>query len=371
MALTTSEKLAHRDNGGQIVYKCSGYLAGVTYQADAMPLLGMNLVEDMHFETRGQVDIRLAGKIPASPYSADYVTITAEYVAIGGAVVDTEALGRYYVRNQKYDDLSDTTILRLFTADCFLTDEKFLKDDHNGSGWTYKSWIEFIITRGGISGVSLTPIYETSIPETAMPVDARRGLFGTSYATHVDNLLQRFDAKYYVNRNGQGVIAPRKESGVSNVISSTYINPGAKRLVKDISIEADRERWYNEVALRYWWSNGDTSYQVFGCARVASGDMHSSNAGNKQYIEEISGGPTLAEAQAAAVNMLKALTRRAELLLIKAVGMPWIKVGDRLTYDGRTWLIAKIQMDLITDEIDIQAELYTDPAPVESFTPQW
>lgn len=357
-----------RSNNQRIDVVPAGTLCGVQRGLGDLDVVGFNPVLDQHHQTWGQLDVRLAGKYDSTEPEDKLLVYVIAYED-DGAVATNDYLGQYYVRNVMYSEADDTTVLRMFTAESFVVDHQFSIDDAwTGTTVTLESWIRRLLDDAlpmaySLSGTAL-------ISGKNVLADQQRGLIGNSFMTHIDNLLRPLNLRLAAHPTGALVISDRAAAGPYSLPASA-LEDGPGKLLQDAVVETDRERTYNAVTLRYWWDNGTTSQTIDAFARVwgSSSDNSPERAGFKIYTEEISGGTSQAEANEAAKKTLQALLRREELLKMKLVLCPWVKPGDRLTWDGHDWEISKVQHDIVSDVTNIQAESLAPPPAVVNYTP--
>lgn len=367
--MTFTSWAAWRSNNQRIEVELLGTLCGVQLDLGDLNLVGFNQVLDQHHQTWGQLDLRLAGRYDnTEPEDALDVYVIA--YEDDGAIATLESTGRYWVRNAMYSEADDTTVLRVFTRECFVVDHQFSIDDAwTGTTVTLESWIKQLLN-AAIPGTAFLSVTGTDlIAGKNVLADQQRGLLGNSFMTHIDNLLRPLNLRMIAN-GASFQILDRAAPGPYSLPASA-LEDGPGKLLQDAQVERDRERTYNAVTLRYWWDNGTTSQTIDAFARKF-GDFYDNSperAGFKIYTEEISGGTSQTDANEAAKKTLQALLRREELLQMTLVLCPWVKPGDRLTWDGHDWEISKVQHDIVADVTNIQAESLAAPQSVITYTP--
>lgn len=379
MALSLSGQLYHKSAGREIRYKVTG-LSSPNGTATQGNVKAFNLIENMHAEIRGQIDVRLAGRwnaVPWSNFGIPALTLSAEYVE-NGVIVHTENLGNYYVHESDYDEGADEHVIRAFSQESFLRDSKFNIDDLSSSTLAGEPCDQLIRRYIGMAlpdGMDNSFTDNVACTGKSVLIDQLRGLQGVSRLTAIDNLINKYDARIYADRNNDFIVGKRNTR--TTQISGGYVNMGQfNRLVKTVNIKTDREQWYNAVSLKYWWSNGDTTSVTNAYARIKETNtggtaqpMAPRYSGEKIFHQEISGGTTQTNANTEARNLLDSLIRRGELLTMTMALVPGIQPGQYVVYDGRTWLLAKTNFDFLTDEMTLEFELYTSGQTLENYTP--
>lgn len=124
------------------------------------------------------------------------------------------------------------------------------------------------------------------------------------------------------------IAAPQAVSGETALNLTT----GGGGIIIDSNSVTSRDRFRNAVCLRYRWKDGAGVEQtIYGHSYIAAGPYSLPTIGYNSHYEERDVPVTQAQANQAAENMLRALSRRGKSFVLSAVSAYWLRPGQTVT----------------------------------------
>lgn len=115
-------------------------------------------------------------------------------------------------------------------------------------------------------------------------------------------------------------------------VTSLNLTTGGGGVISTATAALDRDEFYNAVTIGYKWRDGAGVEQaVYGNAYISSGDLATSAIGVNSFYEERTIPATQAQADAAALTALKALSRRGTQYDLTAISAYWLRPGQTVT----------------------------------------
>lgn len=160
-------------------------------------------------------------------------------------------------------------------------------------------------------------------------------VLGKTAWTLIEEAQRRTGAWVYCRNGRDWTIAKRAEVTDS---PAHRLSIGQNGTILEGDSVLGRDGFYNEVFLRYEWTEFMLPYYQIGQARISGGPLSIYSVGRQTYVETIDRKVNQAEADAAALDKLsRALTKGYEFT-VRAVAAYWLRAGDTvsLTMDGIT-----------------------------------